>query len=154
MENGNKLAALFDGKVLTGRVLSICKAQDAVKFRCQNLHVFYKYVDGLKQAIKNATGRKFSASTAASSSTSSDEDAQDAAAQFGSWCPKCESFYSGCKTTARNAGFKLVGKMYSDNLAFRCPDRKHLMPISYNKRISQSMSCAECRREQKEAIKE
>ena len=31
-------------------------------------------------AMKNATGRKLSASTAASSSTSSDEDAQDAAA--------------------------------------------------------------------------
>lgn len=154
MENANKLAALFEGIVLTDKTLSICKAQETVKFRCKNLHVFYKCVDSIKIAMKNATGRKLSASTAASSSTSSDEDAQDAAAQFGCWCPKCEAFYSSCKSTAKSSGFRLVGKLYSDNLAFRCPDRKHCTPISYNKRISQLLSCADCRRESKEAIKE
>lgn len=79
MDSANKLAFLFEGKVLTDKVLSICKAKEAVKFKCQNGHVFYKFVDSLKTAIKNATGRKFSASTAASSSTSSDEDSQDSA---------------------------------------------------------------------------
>lgn len=93
LDNANKLAFLFEGQVLTDKVLSICKAQEAVKFKCQNGHVFYKFVEALKIAIKKATGRKFSASTAASSSTSSDEDAHDAASQFGCWCPKCEAFY-------------------------------------------------------------
>ena len=41
----NKLAALFEGSILTDKVFSICKAQEAVKFKCQNGHVFYKYVD-------------------------------------------------------------------------------------------------------------
>ncbi len=52
-----------------------------------------------------------------------------------------------------NAGFKLVGKLYS-SLSFRCPDRRHCIPISYNKRVTQILSCADCRKEQKEAVKE
>lgn len=153
MSQAKKLAGLFEGVVLTEKVLSICKAQDSVKFRCQNGHVFYKYVDSLKAQIKNALGRKLSASTAASSA-SSDEEAQDAAHMFGCWCPKCEEFFTACRKIARDAGFKLEGKLYSKSLAFRCPDRKHCMPISYNKRVSQIASCADCKREQKEALKE
>jgi len=154
MALANKLAALFEGDVLTDKVLSICKAQEAVKFRCQNGHVFYKYVDALKTNFKNATGRKISVSTAASSSTSSDEESQDAALHYGCWCPKCEEFYSSCKTIAKNSGLKLEGKLYSKILSFKCPERKHCTPISYNKRISQILSCADCKREQKEAMKE
>lgn len=46
--DAKKLASLFEGVVLTEKMLSICKAQESVKFRCQNGHVFYKYVDSLK----------------------------------------------------------------------------------------------------------
>lgn len=48
MGHAKKLANLFEGVVLTDKMLSICKAQESVKFRCQNGHVFYKYVDSLK----------------------------------------------------------------------------------------------------------
>lgn len=44
--------------------------------------------------------------------------------------------------------------MYSKTLFFQCADRKHRTPISYNKRISQSLNCSDCKREQKEAMKE
>lgn len=150
----NKLAKLFEGGILTDKVLSICKAQEAVKFKCQNGHVFYKYVDSLKTYIRNAIGRKISVSTAASSSTSSDEESQDAALQYGCWCPKCEEFYTCCKNIAKSSGFKLEGKLYAKNLSFKCPERRHCTPISYNKRISQVLNCADCKREQKEALKE
>jgi hypothetical protein len=129
------LSSLFEGVVLTEKVMSICKAKEAIKFRCHNGHVFYKYVDSLKAQIKNALGRKLSASTAASS-TSSDEEVQDAAHLYGCWCPKCEEFFTACKKIARDAGFKLEGKLYSKTLSFRCPDRKHITPISINKRVS------------------
>lgn len=97
--------------------------------------MFYKYVDGLKTNLKNSLGRKLSASTAASSA-SSDEESLDAAHLYGCWCPKCEEFFSACKKIARDAGFKLEGKLYSKTLAFRCSDRKHCIPISINKRVS------------------
>lgn len=135
-------------------MLSICKGQESVKFKCQNGHVFYKYVDQLKTLIKNASGRKFSASTAASNSGSSDEESLDAAHQFGCWCPKCEEFYSACRTMAKESGFKLEGKIFSTNLSYRCPERKHSLPLSYNKRVSQILNCADCKREQKEALKQ
>lgn len=154
MTLAKKLASLFEGSVLTDKVLSICKAQESVKFKCQNGHVFYKVVDSLKTHVKTATGRKLSASTAASSSISSDEEANDAAHLYGCWCPKCEEFYSACKTIAKQAGFRLDGKIYSKTLNFKCAESKHCMPVSYNKRISQSLSCSDCKREQKEAIKE
>jgi len=152
--NANKLASIFEGSVLTDKVLSICKAQESVKFKCQNGHVFYKSVDSLKIHIKHATGRKHSASTAASASLSSDDEASDAAHLYGCWCPKCEEFYAACNTIAKQAGFRLDGKLYSKILNFRCAERKHCTPISYNKRISQSLSCQHCKREQKEALKE
>jgi hypothetical protein len=135
MGQAKKLASLFEGVVLTEKVMSICKAKEAIKFRCHNGHVFYKYVDSLKAQIKNALGRKLSASTAASSA-SSDEEVQDAAHLYGCWCPKCEEFFTACKKIARDAGFKLEGKLYSKTLSFRCPDRKHITPISINKRVS------------------
>lgn len=59
-----------------------------------------------------------------------------------------------CKQVGKESGFKLEGRCYSQNLAFKCPGAKHSQPISYNKRVSQVLNCAECKREQKEAHKQ
>ena len=142
-----KLAGLFEGSVLSDKTFSICKSMESVKFRCQNGHVFYKQVDQLKACLKNATGRKISVSTAASMSTSSDEESLDAAHQYGCWCPKCEEFYSICKTVGKNSGFKLEGRCYAKTLSFICSGSNHLMPIYYNKKVSQILSCTDCKRE-------
>jgi hypothetical protein len=157
LAQANRLAALFEGSVLTDTVLSICKGQESVKFRCQNGHVFYRYVDKLRTCIKTATSRKLSASTAASMSASSDEEALDAAHQFGSWCPKCEEFYSAAKAFAKESGYKLEGKLFSKHLSLKCPERKHSVPLPYSyskQRINIISQCQECKREHKEALKQ
>ena len=56
---------------------------------------------------------------------------------------------------ADSCGFELVGKVYSNKLAFKCLARGHIRKIKdCGKRLPQAkISCTECRKEEKEAIK-
>lgn len=158
MCQARRLAAIFEGVVLTEKAFSLCKLQEklqeSVKFRCQNGHTFYKQVESLKTSLRNASGRKLSASTAASMSVSSDDETIDVAHQYGCWCPKCEEFYSACKQIAKSSGFRLSGKLFSKDLSFRCPAANHCVPILNFKKVSATLSCAECKKDQREAFKQ
>ena len=56
---------------------------------------------------------------------------------------------------AKNSGFTVVGKMYTKKLAFKCEARNHLTKIrDCSKRYHQAIiSCADCRKEEREAAK-
>ena len=84
-----RLSALYQGQCLSTDQMSFSFGQQAMKFKCCNGHTFFKMVDELTE-ISDMT-RKQSYSTAASSSNSEDEESEQK--MYGSWCPKCESFY-------------------------------------------------------------
>ena len=52
-------------------------------------------------------------------------------------------------------GFELVGKVYSNDLAFKCLARGHISKIKdCSRKLPQSkISCTECRKEHREAVK-
>lgn len=107
--------------------------------------------------------RKFSLSTAATSSPveSSDEDMSSSDGPRSSsstcrdsWCNRCVTLYRDFQNVAERSGFTLVGKLYSRKLAFKC-EKNHLTKIrDCSKRLHQEVvNCADCRREEKEAVK-
>lgn len=67
----------------------------------------------------------------------------------GSWCQRCESFFKACKIVARDCRFKLIGKLYAKNLEFSCLKSGHTTPISYSRRIQAGISCAHCRKNER-----
>ena len=71
----------------------------------------------------------------------------------GHWCPKCESFFKEAAEIARNCGFKLCGGLYGSKLTMRCVKAKHSVVLSYQRRLTSSMKCAECKKEEREAVK-
>jgi hypothetical protein len=147
LAKASQLASKYDGECLSlNSHISVVKGCLSLKFKCQQGHVFYKFANEL---LDTSFGmRKSSAATVASSS---DEEASPSREQ---WCPKCESFYLNCQKTATKSGFKLSGKIYSINLGFKCPEKKHLTKISYNRRLTSCpLVCTLCRKEEIENAK-
>ena len=100
--------------------------------------------------------RKLSKSTAASScsSDSTSQPSNDVSNLEGLWCPKCENFYKNAQIIAKKCGFRLCGDLYGKSLKFKCLKAQHSTKISYSKRLQGNMSCAACRKEEREAAKE
>lgn len=130
------------------------KGLDAFKFKCTNGHIFYKFVTQL-QEMRPIRSRKFSKSTATSSSSSDSGDLQGSESSLlGIWCPKCESFFKSAAVLAKNCGFRLCGELYATDLTFKCLRAKHSTPISYQKRLQGNMKCTGCRKDEREAVKQ
>lgn len=147
MAKASQLALKYDGECLSlNSQQSLSKGNPSIKFKCQQGHVFSKFANELLD-----TGFGMRKSSAATVASSSDEESQPSSDQ---WCPKCESFFLNCKRTAVQSGFKLTGKLYSANLGFKCPEKNHLIKISYNRRLSSCpISCNQCRKEERENAK-
>jgi len=138
------------------------KGEKSFKFKCQNGHTFYKFMHEIRNT-NLVMQRKFSLSTAATSSPveSCDEDMCSTEGPRSSnstcrdsWCNRCVILYRDFQDVAERSGFTLVGKLYSRKLAFKCP-KNHLTKIrDCSKRLHQGVvSCADCRKEEKEAVK-
>lgn len=146
LAKASQLASKYDGECLSlNSHISVVKGCPSLKFKCQQGHVFYKFANEL---LDTSFGmRKSSATTVASS----DEESSPSRDQ---WCPKCESFYLNCQKTAAKSGFKLSGKIFSTNLSFKCPEKKHPTKISYNRRLTSCpLICTQCRKEERENAK-
>ena len=135
-----QMAQFFGGECLSAKKLSIVKGAEAYKFKCINGHIFYRFVTELENNMRPLQQlRKLSKTTAASSSSSNSDDDMSLSSQLleanSCWCPKCESFYRGAATIAKNCGFKLCGEIYSKNLSLKCNKAKHVTDLSYQKRL-------------------
>ena len=126
--------------------ISMIKGQPSIKFKCGKGHVFYKPTCELFMS----SARKFSFATAASSSHNSDNDDSDDSDK--TWCPKCVAFFRNCQKTAKHHGFTLQGKLFG-SLAFRCAKSGHLIKISYSRRLTGSLNCTLCQKQDRERIK-
>jgi len=159
------LSDYYKGECLSTEKLSIVKGEKAFKFRCQNGHTFYKFVSEMREmAIRMQ--RKCSISTAASQTPaeSSDEEMQPSSPKpkstwqpscIETWCTRCEELYTDFQGIAQNSDLTLVGKLYSKKLSFKCKAKGHLIKISdCSKRLHQRrISCADCRKDEREAVK-
>jgi hypothetical protein len=70
-----------------------------------------------------------------------------------SWCYKCRKFFDTCKEAAVANGLRVVDGLYSEKIHLLCDNRGHGFNISYSKKLN-SLSCADCRREEREEWKE
>lgn len=85
LQKAAQLASKYDGECLSLNTrLSIVKGSQALKFKCQQGHVFYRFVDEINSCSFGF--RKASAATMASS----DEESSPLSEP---WCHKCEAFY-------------------------------------------------------------
>ena len=131
--------------------MSISRGHQAFKFKCAASHSFFKTFEEISNQ-GFASYRRISHSTAASSSDEETNTWQSRKhPDSGAWCPKCESLYKSCQSTARNSDMKLVGKLFSLDLAFKCNKAGHLTKVNFTKRIQGHISCVECKREEREA---
>jgi len=71
----------------------------------------------------------------------------------GSWCTKCEAFYRQCKDAAATFGFKLLSSVYSTKTVFACLRSNHRQEVQYGRRIQAGISCAACRKDDRDALK-
>lgn len=69
------------------------------------------------------------------------------------WCCKCQKFYETCQEAAAANGLRVVEGLHSSNIVIRCERRAHKFTITYSKKLN-SLSCADCRREEREEWKE
>ena len=69
------------------------------------------------------------------------------------WCYKCKKFYDCCQEVASQVGLVVVDGLYSTKIKLICQKKKHEMTISYTKKL-QTLSCSECKREEREENKE
>lgn len=121
------LAETFEGMCLSSH-FSICKGRNTIKFRCYNSHTFYIPAESIPSV-------------------------DDEAACHEQWCSKCRKFYLTCKEVALENGLEVVGGLFSSKILLRCEKRSHQFKISYSKKLN-SLSCAECRKEEREEWKE
>ena len=70
-----------------------------------------------------------------------------------SWCYKCKKFFETCKEVAAANGLVVVEGLFSSKITLRCEKTRHTFKISYSKKLN-SLSCADCRREEREEWKE
>lgn len=70
-----------------------------------------------------------------------------------SWCSKCQEFYEKCTLAASDNGLRVVSGLYNDKISICCNLRNHEFKVSYSKKLN-SLSCADCRKEEREEWKE
>lgn len=70
-----------------------------------------------------------------------------------SWCTKCQEFYDKCTQAASENGLHVVSGLYNDKISICCNLRNHEFKVSYSKKLN-SLSCADCRKEEREEWKE
>ena len=70
-----------------------------------------------------------------------------------SWCTKCQEFYEKCTLAASDNGLRVVSGLYNDKISICCNLRNHEFKVSYSKKLN-SLSCADCRKEEREEWKE
>ena len=123
-DRARRLAKKYKGECQSTSGFSICKGKNSIKFRCLNGHTFYVAVDILDSKDK-----------------SQDE-----------WCYKCKKFFDCCKDVADQHDIKVVNGLYSSKITLKCDKRGHEFKISYAKKLN-SLSCCDCRREEREEWK-
>jgi hypothetical protein len=128
-EKGSMLAQKYNGESLSTSY-SICKGRNSLKFRCLNEHTFFIAAETLETMTVAFT-----------------DDVND------EWCYKCRKFYDCCSEVAATVGLVVVDGLYQTKIKLQCEKKKHEMKISYTKKL-QTLSCADCRREEREEQKE
>ena len=125
-EKAQLLAKKFEGECLSTN-LSICKGKNAIKFRCQNNHIFFIDLGNIEMSSVESPFFKNSVFEAATSDDCS-------------WCYKCNKFYQQCEEVAASAGLVVVDGLYSSKINLVCLKRNHTFSISYSKKL-QTLSC-------------
>lgn len=69
------------------------------------------------------------------------------------WCYKCKKFYDNCIEVAARVGIVVVDGLYSKKITLKCHRKHHEFKISYSKKLH-TLSCADCRKEEREEWKE
>lgn len=69
------------------------------------------------------------------------------------WCYKCRKFFENCKEVAQRVGIVVVDGLYQTRITLQCEKKKHTIKISYTKKLH-TLSCADCRKEEREEWKE
>lgn len=69
------------------------------------------------------------------------------------WCYKCRKFFNNCKEVAAEHGIVVVDGLYSTKITLKCEKREHQFKISYTKKLH-TLSCSDCRKEEREEWKE
>lgn len=69
------------------------------------------------------------------------------------WCYKCKNFYNNCQEVAAQHQISVVDGLYSNKITLKCDRRGHQFKISYTKKLN-TLSCSDCRREEREEWKE
>jgi hypothetical protein len=69
------------------------------------------------------------------------------------WCYKCSKFYDTCKEVATQVGIVVLGGLYAEKITMMCQKKHHRFQISYSKKL-QTLSCADCKKEEREEWKE
>ena len=129
-ERAQSLAKKFEGECLSSH-FSICKGKNAIKFRCLNGHTFFVSADVIPTIIPTVVN----------------ESCSDC------WCYKCKKFLESCKEVALNSGLQVIEGLFSSKITLRCDKQGHKFKISYSKKLN-SLSCSDCRREEREEWKE
>jgi hypothetical protein len=71
----------------------------------------------------------------------------------GCWCYKCKKFYDSCKDVATSVGITVLDGLYAIKITMMCDRKHHTFKISYTKKLH-TLSCSECKREEREEWKE
>jgi len=69
------------------------------------------------------------------------------------WCYKCKKFFETCQEVASTVGIIVLEGLYSNKITLMCEKKHHAFKISYTKKLH-TLSCSECRREEREEWKE
>jgi hypothetical protein len=143
-EKAKLLAAKYQGECQSSS-FSICKGKNSLKFKCINNHVFFMPIEEIESAntvvYKNSV-QGVATSNIYSSSCSANE-----------WCYKCYNFYQSCVEVATRVGIQVIDGLFSQKITLKCFKKSHGFQISYSKKLN-TLSCADCRKEEREEWKE
>jgi len=125
-ERAQSLATEFQGECLSNN-FSICKGKTSIKFRCINQHIFFIPTESFESA--------------------------SSLQESNLWCYKCQKFYEQCKEVAAQNSLEVVDGLFTEKITLRCLARAHCFKITYSKKLN-CLSCADCRKEEREEWKE
>lgn len=117
------MAKKYNGEVLSTNGFSICKGKNSLKFKCLNGHTFYLAVD---QIVDKKSSNE--------------------------WCYKCKKFYESCQEVAQQHEIRVINGLYGSKISLKCDRKGHEFKISYAKKLN-TLSCCDCRREEREEWK-
>ena len=132
-EKAESIAKKYKGECVS-QSYSICKGKNALKFKCLNNHTFFIPVEVI-------------------ATLDCDNSVKAAASSCGDWCYKCLKFYNTCKEVAALHGITVVEGLFAERITLKCDKRDHHFRISYSKKL-QTLSCSDCRKEEREEWKE